>query len=87
MTAQNRGGGPANGALDLCVDVDAWTKGAQVSINYRDSTGGGYGYRLAGPKYNGSSTSLVKHRLTERDATELRRYLDKVFPLTARSRP
>jgi len=67
--------------LTIAVDQDGWTKGYQVSINLIGKDGGGHGYRIAGPKFNGSSTSVVKHTLTERDAREIRAYLDRVFPL------
>lgn len=67
------------------LDRDGWTKGLQLSIDLEDENGGGVGCRLAGPKYNGSSTSVFKHRIDQRDADEIRRYLDAAFPLTARS--
>lgn len=35
------------------------------------------GYRIFGPKYDGSSRSLYKHRLTSRDIQEIRKYLDE----------
>lgn len=38
------------------------------------------GYRLAGGKYDGGGSVLLKEGLTERDAQEIRRYLDKYFP-------
>lgn len=63
--------------LFIQVDRDGWTKGLQLSIDLEDS----HGYRLAGPKYNGSSTSVFRHVVTERDAKEIRRYLDTVFPV------
>ena len=59
----------------LSVDKDGWTKQFQISIgNVRG------GYRLAGPKYNGSSEVVKKVLLTENDAKEIRRYLDEAFP-------
>lgn len=62
-----------NAAKDvfLTVDRDGWTKGIQISIGTADS-----GYRIAGPKYNGSSASLVNHRLSERDIREIQTFLD-----------
>ena len=62
----------------LFVDKDGFSKGFQVSIGTDDG-----GYRIAGPKYNGSSKSLIKHELDERDVAEIKKYLDKVAPLTA----
>lgn len=66
------------------LDRDGWTKGLQLSIDLEDESGGGVGYRLAGPKYNGSSASVFKHQIGERDADEIRRYLDTVFPKQGR---
>ncbi len=66
--------------LSICVDRDGWTKGLQLSIDLEDEKGGGVGYRLAGPKFNGSSIRVFTHILDERDADEIRRYLDQVFP-------
>lgn len=57
------------------VDKDGWTGGIQLCI--ADDNGG---YRLAGPKYNGSSKSLLRRKINERDAAEIRRYLDVAFP-------
>lgn len=54
------------------VDIDGWTNGYQLSIN--DENGG---YRIRGPKYNGSSKSIIRHNLTERDCNELALYLRK----------
>lgn len=62
------------------LDRDGWTKGLQLSIDLEDDKGGGVGYRLAGPKFNGSSTSVFTHCLSERDANEIRSYLDAAFP-------
>lgn len=65
------------------VDRDGWTKNLQINIATVDENGSGTGYRLAGPKYNGSSQLLLRHELTERDAAEIRAQLDAVFPLPA----
>lgn len=61
--------------LEVCKD--GWTKGLQLSISTDR-----HGYRLAGPKFNGSSTTLLKAELDERDAREIREYLDAGFPIT-----
>lgn len=53
----------------LSVDRDGWTKGIQLSIDYADAGG----YRVAGPKFNGSSTRMLRHQLSERDCDELER--------------
>ncbi len=53
----------------------------QVQIARTDENGNGTGYRLAGPKhYNAGVTELLTHELDERDAAEIRAYLDAVFP-------
>lgn len=62
------------------VDRDGWTKGLQLNIAKLDESDGGWGYRLKGPKYNGSSKNLLRCELDERDAAELRKLLDAVFP-------
>ncbi len=64
--------------LLLTLDKDGWTKSLQLSIE--DDIGG---YRLCGPKYNGSSARLMTHVLKQRDADEIRRYLDRHFPRVA----
>jgi hypothetical protein len=67
------------------VDRDGWTKGLQLSIDVVDEKGGGHGYRLAGPKYNGSSASVMAHRLSERDIREIQSYLDLARTAIAKS--
>ena len=57
----------------LTVDRDGLTGGMQISIS-NDS----HGYRIHGPKYCGQSTPVVTHKLTERDAQEIGRYLAEV---------
>ena len=75
--------GPAGSlALDprsafLSIYKDGWTGGIQLSIE--DASGSGF--RLAGPKFNGSGKPLLRTKLTQRDADEIRRYLDRAFPL------
>ncbi|KOU50534.1 hypothetical protein ADK55_18470 [Streptomyces sp. WM4235] len=62
------------------VDRDGWTSGLQLNIVSLDERDCGWGYRLAGPKYNGSSKNLLRVELDERDAAEIRKMLDKAFP-------
>ncbi|KAF0647123.1 hypothetical protein [Streptomyces fradiae] len=62
------------------VDRDGWTKRLQLNIVQLDENDGGWGYRLAGPKYNGSSTNLLRVELDARDAAEIRKFLDEAFP-------
>lgn len=40
--------------------------------------GCGDGYRIAGPKFNGTGEVLLSKTLTGRDADEIRAYLDHV---------
>ena len=67
--------------LTLRVGIDGPTGGVQVSLSQLDEHGAGHGYRLAGPKFTGSGEVLVSRDLDERDAEEIRRYLDAVFPV------
>lgn len=60
----------------LDLDKDSYTGGYQISI-----TNGSHGYRITGPKYCGSSKNLERHAITQRDADEIRAYLDREFPL------
>jgi hypothetical protein len=70
----------ADGTVWMAVTEDGWTGGVQLSISRLDAAGTGHGYRIAGPKFNGSGRSLLRRELTEDDAQEIRRYLDAVFP-------
>lgn len=79
MTHENGtsgGVGPTGGSAFLSVSKDGWTGGIQLSIC--DESGSGF--RIHGPKFNGSGKNLVDHKLTQRDADEIRRYLDRAFP-------
>ena len=67
--------------LELAVERDSWTSRLQLSISKLDEHGAGDGYRIAGPKFNGSSKPVLTAKLTERDAAEIRSYLDAVFPV------
>lgn len=58
----------------ISADKDGLTGGVQLSIGVEGDDGGGYGYRLAGPKYSGNSETLRKHFLTESDLQELEQY-------------
>jgi hypothetical protein len=69
--------------LTIEVSRDGLTEGLQLSINQLDEEDAGHGYRLAGPKFNGSGETLLTRTLDERDAKEIRRYLDAVFPVHA----
>lgn len=60
----------------LEVHRDGWTGQVQLSVNIVDENGAGHGYRIAGPKFNGSGDSLLVHTLTDEDKAQLRRYLD-----------
>lgn len=69
--------------VEVTVDRDGVTGGLQVSIQKVDGNGAGHGYRIAGPKYSGTGENLLTHALTERDAREVRWYLDAAFPQEA----
>lgn len=62
------------------VGKDGWTGALQLSISKLDENGVGHGRRLAGPKFNGSTKPLLSRELDERDADEIRAYLNAVFP-------
>ena len=67
--------------VTLDVTRDGLTGGHQLSINLLDESNAGHGYRLAGPKFNGTGRVVLSRTLTEDDAKEIRTYLDAVFPL------
>ena len=52
-------------SIDLSPDG-----GLQLSIN-----GGRSGYRICGPKYNGQSRTIKRHKITGRDIEQIRSYL------------
>lgn len=60
----------------ISVDQSSHSRGLQISINIEDENGNGHGYRIAGPKYDGSGRTLVKHYLDARDVSEIRGYLN-----------
>ena len=69
--------------ITIEVSRDGWTRGLQVSINLLDEDGNGHGYRIAGPKFNGSSKALLTETLDAGDAEEIRRYLEHIEPRAA----
>ncbi|MEU3386337.1 hypothetical protein [Streptomyces albidoflavus] len=66
--------------IKLDIDLDGWTQRLQANLVQGGPDGLGWGYRLAGPKYNGSSRNLLSRTLDERDAREIRDALNAVFP-------
>ena len=54
----------------------------QLSIDARGDAGG-HGYRIAGPKFAGTSEPLMEHSLTAHDAEQIRSYLNEAFPPAA----
>lgn len=53
--------------------VDKNNRGqTQLSINL-----GCVGYRIAGPKYDGTGKNIFRHELTKRDIEEIRDILDR----------
>lgn len=65
----------------LAVSRDGWTGQLQLSIE--DENGG---FRLKGPKFNGSSETLLKAEIDERSAERIRQYLDQAFPIKTKRR-
>lgn len=61
----------------LEISRDDFTGGLQLSIGHKD----GHGYRIAGPKFLGASQTLLSRELDQRDADEIRTYLDAAFPV------
>lgn len=59
----------------IYISVDQQGEQLQVSINAREPDGRRHGYRIAGPKYDGSGKTLLTHRITASDANEIRSYL------------
>lgn len=70
--------------VEIHVDRDGLTGRLQIGISRVDDAGAGGGYRLAGPKYSGTGANLLKHRLDERDAREILRY---ITPLLGSDQP
>lgn len=58
---------------------------AYISVDRRDVDGaiqisigdGSIGYRIAGPKYDGSGRTLLRKELSDDDVVEIRRYLHR----------
>ena len=63
--------------VHMAVYVDGWSGSVQLAIE--DDIDGGY--RLLGPKFNSSGTLRARRALSVRDANEIRRYLDRAFPV------
>lgn len=62
--------------MTITFSIDQTPEGSlQLSINTEDEDGGGHGYRIHGPKYDGRSKTIIRHILTKRDAEEIKRYL------------
>ena len=66
--------------VNIQVSRDGWTKGYQVAIWENVGPLADTGYRLAGPKFNGSSKLLLTFYLDQRDADNIRGILDRHFP-------
>jgi hypothetical protein len=67
--------------ISIDLDRDGWTGQLQLSINATDENGSGHGYRIFGPKYNGSGHGITRVVLDRRDADEIRAYLDQIEDL------
>lgn len=58
----------------LTIDKRARDGALQISIGTEDG-----GYRIAGPKYDGIGTTLLRHEITPTEAKEINAYLKKVL--------
>jgi hypothetical protein len=66
------------------VSYPSWNMTAlQLSIGKRDEQGLYDGYRIAGPKFDGTGETILRAELSRADAAEIRRYLDAVYPAEA----
>lgn len=61
-----------SGPVRLSIYEDGWTSGLQLSVEDDDG-----GYRIIGPKFNGSSKRRASRVLDDRDIAMIRRYLDQ----------
>lgn len=68
----------AKPGVSIELSRDGLTGGYQLSIDSIDASGGGHGYRIAGPKFCGKSTTIQRVTLNARDRDEIRRYLDLI---------
>jgi hypothetical protein len=60
---------------EIYMTIDQREDGSlQLSIEGDDG-----GYRIAGPKYAGTSKPLLRHELTRKDVQEIRSYLRRVL--------
>ena len=50
----------------------------QVSIDEEEADGSGYGYRIAGPAFDGRSNMIIRKVLTKADVEYMMELLDKV---------
>lgn len=66
----------ASDRVFLHVDRDGLTGRLQLGISVEDERGAGHGYRIAGPKYSGTGTNVLRAALDERDIAQIRSYLD-----------
>jgi len=62
-------------AVTIDIDRDGWTTSLQVAISTDD-----HGYRLAGPKYNGSGTNLARLPVTAEGAAQAVAAIDLFGP-------
>ncbi len=62
--------------MAVYLSVDIRDDGA-VQLSIGDDGGG---YRIAGPKYDGTGKTILRRTLTPRDRDEIRSYLRRVQP-------
>lgn len=60
----------------ISVDLRDCDGGLQICIGIEGDDGSDHGYRIAGPKYDGRGKTLLRHYITERDAREIKGYLE-----------
>jgi len=63
--------------LYLSVDKRTHDGALQMSIGVEDEGGGGHGYRIHGPKYDGRGKTIIRHYLTDQDVWEIKNYLSR----------
>lgn len=61
------------------LQINVWNNRYGLQLAVEDDTGG---YRIAGPKFDGTGKKVLGHEVTDRDAKEIRAYLDRYFPVT-----
>lgn len=66
--------------MTVILEVHKGKQGVQLSIGFENEDGVGHGYRIAGPKFLGHEELIARHTINDRDAEEIRRYLNLMKP-------